>query len=251
MDTVTRFTSKAEKYAKYRWGYAAEAIQTILSVAHISAASVVADIGSGTGILTGQFVDKVQRVYAVEPNPEMRRYAEKALARYPSFCSIDGLSDATTLPDRSVDLITVGQALHWFVPETTKREFLRILKPGGWLAVLWKEGTDQTMEEAMRPLFTEQYGWNTSGTKQQPDKPTEFYYGGQDYLRMSYPQIIQEPWEAFFGALCSRAFAPDEDNPLYADFEKAVQSVFSRFSTGGLITVKNATELCLGQIGGV
>ena len=249
MDTVKVFSSKAEKFAKYRWCYAAEATETICRIAHISATSVIADVGSGTGILTGEFVDKVQRVYAVEPNPEMRQYAEKALARHPAFCSIDGLSNATTLPDRSVDLITVGQALHWFLPEATKQEFLRILKPGGWLAVLWKEGTDQAMEEAMRSLFTEQYGWNTSGTKQKPDKPTEFYYGGQDYLRMSYPQIIQESWEAFFGALCSSAFAPDEDNPLYPNLERAVQEVFNRFSTGGLITVKNATELCLGQIG--
>jgi 16S rRNA A1518/A1519 N6-dimethyltransferase RsmA/KsgA/DIM1 with predicted DNA glycosylase/AP lyase activity len=91
MDTTKKFSSKAEKYAKYRWDYAEQAIQTILSVTHVSATSVMADIGAGTGILTRHFVDKVERVYAVEPNPEMRQLAVKALARYPPFAALMGL----------------------------------------------------------------------------------------------------------------------------------------------------------------
>jgi hypothetical protein len=146
-------------------------------------------------------------------------------------------------------LITVGQALHWFVPETTKREFSRILKRAGWLAVLWNHGTDQALDEALRQLSTEQNGWDISDKNQLPRQPVDFYYNGEDCLRMSFPQSRQETWEEFIGALCSSAYAPDVGDPLYANLERAAKRVFDRFSSGGRIMVDFSTELRLGQIG--
>jgi 16S rRNA A1518/A1519 N6-dimethyltransferase RsmA/KsgA/DIM1 with predicted DNA glycosylase/AP lyase activity len=52
MNTKTAFSTKAEKYAKYRWDYASNAINEIIDITQLSAKSCIADIGAGTGILT-------------------------------------------------------------------------------------------------------------------------------------------------------------------------------------------------------
>ena len=63
------------------------------------------------------------------------------LLRYPRFTSINGSAEATTLPDSCADFVTVGQAFHWFKPEPTRREFARILRPDGWVAIVWNDRT--------------------------------------------------------------------------------------------------------------
>src|SRR5262245_16285570 len=135
MNTTTVYSPKAEKYAKYRWGYAPQAVQTIFDIARISDEEVIADVGAGKGILTQHLANWFKQGFAFEPNPAMRQMALKTLEQYPTCQVIDGSAEATTLPDQSVDLITVAQAIHWFEPEPARAEFLRILKPGGWLAL--------------------------------------------------------------------------------------------------------------------
>src|SRR5689334_8180396 len=73
----------------------------------------------------------------VEPNQEMREAAERLLASYPLFKSVSGTAETTTLESQSVDLITAGQAFHWFDRDKTRQEFLRILKPNGWVVLVW------------------------------------------------------------------------------------------------------------------
>src|SRR5260370_37277837 len=93
--------------------------------------SVIADLGSGTGILSELFLKHGHRVFGVEPNREMRSAGERLLAKYPEFSSIDATAEATTLVNASIDFITAGQAFHWFDREKARPEFARILKPGG------------------------------------------------------------------------------------------------------------------------
>jgi len=245
METIEVFSSKAEKYAKHRWDYA-QAVQTILDMTQVSHQSCVADIGAGTGILTKHFIGKVKLVLAVEPNAEMRQMAIKALEPYPSCHIIDGRAEATTLSDHSVDLITVAQAIHWFEPRPTRAEFLRILKPGGWLALLRNYGTDHEAGEMLEKIFPKET--DTSTLMKGRDTPISFYYGGDDYIKQTFAFTLQETWGEFIGALSTASYAPDEGSPLYADFESAARRVFDRFNTGGLVVSHVVTELCLGQI---
>ncbi len=248
MDTIRRFSPKAKLY-HYRWDYAPQAIQTIIDVTRISADSSIADIGSGTGILSHHFIESVNKVFAVEPNSEMRQIATNVLGEFPSFCSIAGVSDATTLPDHSVDLITVGRAIHWFVPEFTRREFLRILKPNGWLAILRVPGTDKTLLEALEKLRTPENGWGLSYGMNRPEcRPMTFYYGSENFLTLRFPYPRQETWQEFIGRLVSNSHAPNEDNPYYGNFENLAQKNFNQFSANGRITLNTCTELFLGHI---
>jgi ubiquinone/menaquinone biosynthesis C-methylase UbiE len=247
----TVYSTKAEKYAKYRWDYAPEAIEEIFKVAHLSSTSVIADLGAGTGILTRHFAGKVQRVYAVEPNTEMRQILKNKLGANPSISVIDDTAEATQLPDNSVDLITVAQAIHWFDPEPARKEMLRILKSNGWLAILRNYGVGE-LNNAMGHLMTEEFGADFSNTKNKPkEMPMPFYFGGDHFQKQIYPFQFQQNWEEFIGALTSASFMPDEDHPLFGKLEAEARKVFSHYSNNGnlngKVNVWGKTELLMGQ----
>src|SRR5882757_691421 len=134
---TTRFSNKVDNYIRYRPGYPPELLRLLKTECGLIPGSVIADIGSGTGILSRILLENGNTVFGVEPNPEMRAAAERLLADYPAFRSIAATAESTTLPAHSVDLITAAQAAHWFNHEQARREFLRILKPGGWPGSGW------------------------------------------------------------------------------------------------------------------
>ncbi len=103
-----------ENYVKYRPGYPSELLRVLGSELGLAPSWVLADIGSGTGILSKLFLDAGHAVLGVEPDVNMRRAGERVLGAYKGFSSVGGVAEATGLASRSVDLITVGQALHWF-----------------------------------------------------------------------------------------------------------------------------------------
>src|ERR1043166_5608666 len=137
IDPTTRFTTRVDNYVKYRPSYPASIITLLESECGLTRETIVADIGSGTGFMTELFLKFGNRVFGVEPNVEMRAAGERLLAKYPSFRSVNATAEATALPNESVDLIVAGQAFHWFQREATKVEFKRILKPGGWVVLVW------------------------------------------------------------------------------------------------------------------
>ena len=248
MKPTQRFSTRVENYARYRWDYADEAIQAACDLAGLTPASVVADIGAGTGLLTRHLVERVGRVYAVEPNPDMRRRALQALAEFPAFVDVEGCAEAIPLPAGVVDLVAVGQALHWFRANEAKSEFLRILKPGGWLAVFRNYSTDPDYDQALEELRSPQYGWDTSEENKGPGQPVSFYLGPDGYQTLIFPNTAHLAWDSFFGGLCSHSHAPEAGNPLWDRFKQKVREFFERFAEDEVLTVSYATEVCLGQL---
>jgi ubiquinone/menaquinone biosynthesis C-methylase UbiE len=138
-DAKQRFSNRAADYVRYRPGYPAEVLPLLRSECGLKSGHVIADIGSGTGFLSELFLKNGNRVYGVEPNEAMRQAGEEYLAAYDGFVSINASAEATTLGNASVDFVTAGQAFHWFEPSAARREFIRILKPLGWIVVLWND----------------------------------------------------------------------------------------------------------------
>ena len=138
-DPKQRFSNRVEDYVRYRPGYPREILDVLRNECGFTAESVVADIGSGTGLLTQLFLENGNVVYGVEPNAAMRAAGEEFLKKYPRFRSVDGAAEATTLADASADFIVAGQAFHWFDPKAAAPEFRRVLKTLGWVAVIWNE----------------------------------------------------------------------------------------------------------------
>src|SRR5678809_577516 len=138
-DPTQRFSSRVGNYVRYRPGYPFAIIDLLKNECGLTPASVIADVASGTGIFTRMLLENGNRVYGVEPNSGMRKAGEDFLGPYPSFTSVAGTAEATTLDDRGVDFVTAAQAAHWFDREKACREFIRICRPGGWTVLLWNE----------------------------------------------------------------------------------------------------------------
>jgi ubiquinone/menaquinone biosynthesis C-methylase UbiE len=240
------YKTKAEKYAKYRWDYAPEAISAIFDVVGISDQTTVADLGAGTGILTRHFVGRAKMVYAIEPEAEMRGLLEKAFSGNP-FCQIiNSSAENTGLSAHSVDLIIVGQAIHWFEPEIAQKEFRRILKPSGWMALLRNYGTDPVYEKTIGELF-ERFS-KLEPAQRIYRQPMFFYFGNEAYQKLLFPFEISLDWENFLGALMSSAFMPDEHDPNYSEFEANAGQAFASLSLDGWLTSTGETELFLGHL---
>ncbi|MDQ3321656.1 MAG: class I SAM-dependent methyltransferase [Acidobacteriota bacterium] len=138
-NTVERFSNRVENYVKYRPGYPTEVLQTFQDEMNLQKTSVIADIGSGTGISAGVFLENGNPVFGVEPNEAMRTAAQNFLKDFPDFQSVNGTAENTTLENGSVDFVVAAQAFHWFNQEKSRAEFKRILKDKGFIALLWNE----------------------------------------------------------------------------------------------------------------
>jgi SAM-dependent methyltransferase len=154
----------------------------------------------------------------------MRAEAERLLGGHRAFRSLAGSAESTGLADGSVDLITAGQALHWFDPDVAPREFARILRPPGRLALVW----------------------NNFGGGADPDLAHWFQPGR--LRRGSYPMTIFETWEQYLGGQRSAAGSPDPGESGYVDFERQQRQVFESQAQDGLLAVHYTTGLAVGLL---
>ena len=154
MNPQGRFSDRAKNYAQYRPTYPAQAIDFILNGLGELSKLIVADIGAGSGIASRLLADRGVKVIGIEPNTAMRQVAEA----HPLVEFRNGTAEQTTLTDQSVELVTCFQAFHWFQLEPTVKEFNRILKPGGKIALVWNDrdinGDDQFTRDHERIIIT-------------------------------------------------------------------------------------------------
>jgi SAM-dependent methyltransferase len=137
---ASSFGAAAGQYAQHRPGYADEAIRWCLAPVGGAQPVRVADVGAGTGILTGALARLGADVVAVEPDQAMLAELRRGL---PAVRAVKGSAEAIPLPDQSVDAVLCGQAMHWFDLDRALPEIARVLTPGGVLAGLWNVDDDR------------------------------------------------------------------------------------------------------------
>ena len=249
-DAKKRFSSRADDYIRYRPSYPTEAISVLRNECQLRSGHVIADVGSGTGFLSELFLKNGNRVYGIEPNEAMRKAGEEYLASYDSFVSIDASAEGTTLESGTIDFVTAGQAFHWFEPAAARREFQRILKPAGWIVVMWN---DRQMDSAFAKAYEDllvKYGTDyTSVRDSYPEIHTmqEFVAGGTVSQR-DVPNAQVLDWEGLAGRLRSSSYAPLPAQPNYAPMMEALEELFRANQENGQVRMEYSTHVYFGKL---
>lgn len=250
-DSKRRFSDRVEHYIRNRPGYPAEVVQTLVAEAALCAKSVIADVGSGPGMSAVPFLELGATVYGVEPNEAMRTAAEERFRERTNFRSVAGTAEATTLPDASVDFVVAGQAFHWFDAPKSRTEFARILRPGGWLVILWNS-------------------WNPDATPLLRDYENLLLRYGTDYKQVDHRNVGGETIRSMFepasyqerrfahaqmfdyaglkGRLLSSSYIPLAEHPEYAPMMAELRRIFEAHESGGRIRFDYETTMHFGRI---
>lgn len=147
MDAVTRFSGFAELYDDVRPSPPEELVDVLIQWARVDRPSVV-DVGAGTGLSAAMWLDRAERLVAIEPSADMRAIAQRRLA---GASVLDGTAETTGLPERCADIVTASQAMHWFDASRALPEIARILRPGGVFAAYdadWPPTVDWEVERS-------------------------------------------------------------------------------------------------------
>jgi len=249
MRPTERFTTRAEAYARHRPSYPAPAIELLAARCGLVPGAVVADLGSGTGILTQLLLARGAEVYAVEPNAGMRAAAAVQLQGAPRLHSVAGSAEATTLAPESVDLLTAGQAFHWFDPAGARSEAQRILRRGAWAALLWNERPREVSPfladyEALLTRHAPEYTRITA-SRADETRMRAFLGPGMELATFPNQQILD--FEGLEGRLMSSSYAPEHGDPQYARVMALLREVFERHAHDGHIVMPYQTLVYFAQ----
>lgn len=251
LDPTGRFSSRAADYVRWRPGYPREVIELLRERCSLGAASIVADLGSGTGIFTRLLLETGARVCAVEPNAEMRREAEAALARFPNFLSVAARAEATGLVHHSIDLITAAQAAHWFDVGKAGAEFRRIAKPGGWLALIWNtRRTDSTPFLREYEALLQRYAANYAEISAKQDSTARLtaLFAPAAFSSHTFDNQQRFDWEGLAGRVRSSSYVPPPDHPNHDPMFNELRTLFNRHHREGRVTFEYDTRVYLGRL---
>lgn len=248
-NATSRFSDRVENYIRYRPGYPGQVLETLRRECRLTPAHAIADIASGTGIWTKMLLENGNPVYGVEPNVDMRKAAERLLAAYPKFISVDGKAESTTLPEASVDVVTAAQSAHWFDRGRARSEFSRILKPGGWLVLLWNERAIDTTPflcEYEQLLLTYGTDYQEIRHEKTTDAVNEFF-DPAPYQERVFPMQQEFDYSGLEGRLLSSSYAPGPGHPKHEPMLRGLRRIFAERAVNGRVTFEYKTRVYFGQ----
>lgn len=249
MNNTGKFTGKAEVYAKARPGYPAALLDYLNGAAGIGKGAVAGDIGAGTGIFTKALLEAGCRVFAVEPNADMRAVAERELAGYPGFTPVAGTAEDTALPEGSLDAVTVAQAFHWFDPVAFGRECRRILKPEGKVALVWNsrihERDSIRENEAVLQRFCPDFTGFSGGIEYLDDRIGSFFH--QTFAVERFPHDLSFDKTGFIERNLSSSYSLKPGHPDYGDYLSALEALFDKYAHNGIYVMPNETVAYVGR----
>lgn len=243
-----RFTGRTEDYSRSRPNYPDEITGILEREKAISSDSIVADVGSGTGKLAMLFLEHGYRTICVDPNPEMRSRAAMDLRGYPNASILDGTAENTGLDEHSIDLVVAGQAFHWFDPVETRKEFSRILKPGGQVALIWNDriqAPGSFNDEYERICVEYSNGYHKSGS-QALDSSVIREFFGDSMKKFTMENASRQDLEGIRGRYLSASYALPPSDRRYGEAMVEIGNAFSRHSSDGMVSLMYETRLFLG-----
>jgi SAM-dependent methyltransferase len=250
-DSKQRFSNRVDDYVRHRPGYPRVILDVLRVECRLRPESIVADIGSGTGILTKLLLENGNLVYGVEPNAAMREAGEEFLRKYSRFRSVAGSAETSTLPGATIDLVVAGQAFHWFDRRAARAEFVRVLKARGRVALIWNErdvnsspfmreyeellqrhGTDYSK---IQHVYSEQAGLN------------EFFAPREVHAReFENKQVVD--WDGMKGRLLSASYAPKQSEAGHEAMIEDFKGLFAAHRARDRVTIQYRTRIYWGML---
>ena len=245
-DSTERFSKRSEGYLKYRAGYSPALLDFLKMGCGLTRQCVVADVGSGTGLLAELLLRNGNKVYGIEPNREMREAAERVLRCYPGFESLAARAESTTLASSSVDLVTVGRALHWFDYHKALSEFARIVKPQGWVVIVWlKTKTSTPMlaeyEELLLAYASEHRG------KKRIQREMESRLLAEGFKNKTVDCQWTFNFDQLKGHTLSLSVSPDVGHPNHAPLINGIKALFQKYQVDDRLAFDYETRIYYGQ----
>lgn len=242
-----KFSGKAEIYEKYRPSYPSELFDLLYS-RYVDPESVIADVGSGTGKFAKPLLERGNTVYCVEPNADMMDKAKLLLDGYGGFIPVCASAENTTLPDASVDLITVAQAFHWFEKGAFAKECKRISKSKAVCALVWN--AYDSKHSAVRQLETLNFSCLTkfkgfAGGASPESGVTDFF---ERYKTFNFTHDLLFDFDSFVGRCFSSSYSPDRQSDEGKRYLSLLTGFFEKYSDGSLLTLPVSTVCHVGTV---
>jgi SAM-dependent methyltransferase len=246
MNPTGRFTDRVADYVRHRPTYPQGAIDAVLEGLGGARGLAAADVGAGTGISSRLLARRGVRVTAIEPNEAMRRAGEAEGT--PGVEWRNGTAEATGMGDSAVDLVLCAQAFHWFEPGAALREFHRILKMEGRLAIMWncRDRSDRFTAAYCRAIA--EIGGESRVETKEFDAGTVAQSGLFGPVRMSvFPNEQRLDMEGLIGRALSASYSP-KSGPGHERLLQSLRDLHGRCADGaGMVTLRYRTEVYLAE----
>lgn len=261
---TNRFTGRVESYRRYRPGYPPAIVDLLRRECRLSPNATIADVAAGTGLLTEIFLAAGFTVTAIEPNDEMRAACAELEGTYPDLRCVAGSAESTGLPDHSIDLITVAQAMHWFDLGRTRAEFARILRlselarrgprqerRGGWCAVLYNNRrlSGDAFHDAYEQFLLD-YGIDYKAVKEQHvgRKRLAQFFAPSPMKCESLINAQPLTLDALKGRVLSSSYIPQPGHLRFPDMQAALEKLFADHAQNGAVTMIHDCMICWGEL---
>lgn len=243
------YTGKTVIYDKFRPQYAEALIDYLYTEVGFNAESSIADIGSGTGIFSEQLLQQGSFVYGIEPNEEMRLFAEEKLKRYEKFQSIGAFAEKTSLIDSSIDFVTVAQAFHWFDVDRFKEECKRILKDKGIVSLIWNTPLENSIiNQEVNSICMKYCEKNYVGKHNWKPDIYSCFYSSEEYQFKEFSNDLIYDLTSFLGINQSTSYSPKPNSKEHRSFLLELEDIFTTYQHNELITIPNVTQVITGSI---
>ena len=250
LDPTKRFSTRVENYIKYRPSYPPEIITLLESDCGLTSDKLIADMGFGTGFLTKLFLKHGNPVVGIEPNADMRAAGERTLAEYSNFESIDATAEATTLRDNSIDMIIAGQAFHWFDRAKVRPEFQRILKPNGWVVLIWNGFHVETspLNNGYQEIVLRHGTDYKEVAREISGIDVEPFFAPNECrcAKFAFKQTFD--FEGLKGRLLSSSYAPDATHPRFEEMIDELRRLFAANEQNGKVEFDYQSEVYYGRM---
>lgn len=248
VDYTNRFTGKAELYVQARPRYADALFSYMKKDLQLREGGIVADVGSGTGIMSDQLLSVGYVVYAVEPNEDMRKQAELQLGKCENFISLQGEASKIPLENASVDCIIAAQAFHWFDADAFRVECQRILRPDGIVLLVYNmRDMDNPLTKDLARLhaqFNPAFHGFSNGLKESDLK--NFFKGACEVKSWNNDQVMTK--NAFIERALSSSYSPRESDTNYERFLEEMEKLFLRYAQDDRVRYPHNTIVYAGKL---